>query len=310
MRTPFFLFALSLTLPTLAFANDTFNYAFDDAPLKKHAAEAAELEKLRAEGQEKPATRESLKRQFDLLGQISTAEPGWVDGYWMLGEAAFQYGNSLTNPKDRDLAREIFVKGQTATETCLKKAPDNAPCKMFLGAAMGKIASIDGIFSSLRKAETIEKLWLDVIKSEQNYPFSKGNTIQGAARYALGIFYRLVPDSIFLRVMFSANGDIDKSIKMHKESIEKDGPNACNLMMLGVSQLCSVKGKTKSEVGIEALKNFAEAKKFPVKNALAATCVNDIPELEKNPTLACGYETSRQQEEKSDEEIKKLNEKK
>ncbi|RZA27075.1 MAG: hypothetical protein EOP10_01500 [Proteobacteria bacterium] len=304
MRTPLILLALSIS--SLGIAKAPFNYAFDDAPLKKHATEAAELEKLRAEGQEKPATRESLKRQFDLLGVISQAEPEWVDGYWMLGEAAFQYGNSLTNPKDRDFARNIFVQGQKATETCLKKAPDNAPCKMFLGAAMGKIASIDGIFSSLKKAHTIEKLWLDVIESGKNYPFSKSNTIQGSARYALGIFYRLVPDSMFLNWMFDAKGDINKSIKMHKESVEEDGPNACNLMMLGVSQLCSVKGDVKSKVGLEGLNNFAEAKKLPVKNALAMTCANDIPEIEKDPTLACGYETSRQQEEKSEEEIKKL----
>jgi hypothetical protein len=297
---------LTLTVPGFGLAKAPFNYTFDDQPLKKHPAEAAEYEKIRSESQEKPATRELLKRQFELLSQLSQDEPQWVDGYWMQSEAAFQYGNSLTDPKDRDLARTIFVKGQAAGESCLKLAPENPLCKMFLGAAMGKIASIDGVFSSLKKAKTIERLWLEVIQSGKNHPLSPSNTLQGAARYALGIFYRLVPDSTILKWMFGVKGSLDKSIEMHQAALDEDGPNACNLMMLGVSQLCSAKGDAKSSLGKEALDNLAKAKMQKVNNALAMTCVSDIPEIEKTPSLACGYETSRQQEEKSDKEINKL----
>lgn len=283
------------------------NYSVNDAPFKKYLTEANEFHSLRAAGYEKPATEQSLRRQLELLEIISKAEPEWIDGYWMRGEAAFQLGNSMTNPKDMKASRAIFVKGQEATEACLKKAPDNALCKMFLGASLGKIASIDGIFSSLRRASVVEGLWLDVVKSGVDYQLNPTSTLQGSARYALGLYYRLVPDSFILKMMFGARGDIKKSVAYHKESVAADGGNSCNLMMLGVAQICAAKADVKDQQAQDGLKNLAAAKSKPVTSALAKTCANDIPKIEKDPSMACGYETSRQQEEASEEEIKKMN---
>lgn len=298
---------LALAISGLAQAKAPFNYPYNAEPLKKHPKEAAEIKALRDDGTTRPSTRQELARYFELLEKINKAEPEWIDGYWLLGEASFQYGNFLTDPKDLDLARGILVKGQTATETCLKKDSKNVLCKMFLGAAMGKIASIDGVFSSLRKAETIEKLWTDVVDSGVNYEIAPKVSLQGSARYALGMFYRLVPDSVILKWMIGTKGDIKKSIVMLEESVAEDGPNACNLLMLGVSQLCSVKGDGKSEIGKKGLQNLSKAKTHPMNSSLARTCLLDIPQIEKDTSLACGYEPSRQQEEKSDEGIKKLN---
>ncbi len=284
---------------------DNFNYKFDDAPLKKHEKQAAEWQNLREAGLNKPASEKDLRRQLTLIEEISKAEPEWIDGYWLVGEDAFQLANSLTKPEQSKEARAIFVQGQDATETCLKKAPDNPLCKLFLGAAIGKIASIDGIFSSLKKAERIETLWLQVTNSGVNYRTSPYSTLQGSTRYALGLFYRLVPDMAMIKWLFGVRGDIQKSIAFHKGAVEADGQNTCNVMMLGVSTLCAAKGDAKSKEGQDGLKLLADAKALPVVNAMTKTCAADIPKLEKDPSLACGYETSRQQDQ-SEEELKKV----
>lgn len=299
--------SLGLSVAAQGARASTFNYPFNDAPFKKYVTEATEFQALRAADAEKPASEASLRRQLLLLEIISKAEPEWIDGYWMRGEAAFHLGNSMTDPKDKKESRAIFVKGQEATEACLKKAPDNPLCKMFLGASIGKIASIDGILSSLKRASVVESLWLDVVKSGVDYRLNPNSTLQGSAKYALGLYYRLVPDSFVLKMMFGAHGDIQKSIRFHKESVEADGGNTCNLMMLAVAELCSVKGDVKSKVGEAALKDLAEAKTKPVTSAMAQTCFGDIPKIEKDPSLACGYETSGQQEGNKEEELKKLN---
>ena len=299
--------SMVLSVSAQGAAASKFNYSFNDAPFKKYATEATEFHALRAAGFEKPATEQSLRRQLELLEIISKAEPEWIDGYWMRGEAAFQLGNSMTSPKNMKESRAIFVKGQEATETCLKKAPDNPLCKMFLGASLGKISSIDGIFSSLRRASVVEGLWLEVVKSGVDYQLNPASSLQGAARYALGLYYRLVPDSFILKMMFGARGDIKKSVAFHKESVEMDGGNSCNLMMLGVSEICAAKADVKDKLTQDGLRNLADAKAKPVASALSKTCVADISKIEKDPSMACGYETSRQQEEATEEEIKKLN---
>lgn len=301
-----FLFLLLAASPLRAEAYKP--YPFDDKPLLKHAALHDEFQKLRATGQERSLTEAELKRQLELIETIARAEPDWIDGYWMVGEIAFILGNSYTNPKDLKKARAVFEKGRSWTENCLKKAPGNPLCKLMLGAAIGKIASIDGIFSSLRHAKHVEQLWLDAANSGVNHPLSPTSSLQGNTNYALGMFYRLVPDFFLMSWLFDVKGDIKKSVAFHQKSLDIDPPNACSELMLGVSLLCLGKGKAETEDGKKGMAVLARAKKLPAKNSITEICAKDIPKLEKDPSLACGYESSRQQD-TSEEEFNRQNKK-
>lgn len=283
-------------------------YPFDDKPMQKHAALADEYNKLRKAGLEKPLTEAQLKRQLELVESIANAEPDWIDGYWMVGEGAFQLGNSYTNPKDLDKAKAVFEKGRDWTEKCLKKDGSNPLCKLMLGAALGKIASINGIFSSLKQAKRVETLWLEAAGSGLNHPLSPTSTLQGNTNYALGIYYRLVPDFFLTSWLFGVKGDIRKSVEYHKKALEIDPPNPCNELMLGVSLICQGKGKATTDQGKEGLAALATAKALPATSSVTEICAKDIPKVEKDPSLACGYETSRQQD-TSEEEFNKQNKK-
>lgn len=248
-----------------------------------------------------------LKIRLEIIEKMSKSEERWVDGYWMVAEAAFQLGASYTDEKDRRYARQIFVKGEDAAEKCLKIDPNHPICKLLLGAMIGKIASLDGIYSAVKKAERLEQLWLDVIRSKYNYNLGRGLSMQGSARYALGMFYRLVPDFFLVKWLFGVRGDIKKSIEYHREALAIDSPTSCGKIMLAASLFCSVSGDLKTSEGQEAMRHLREGKHLPAKNLVTKACQNDIEKIEKDPGIACGYETARQQE-NSAEDFKKRQE--
>jgi hypothetical protein len=304
----FFTAVLLSTLVTLHHADAAPRkyevYPYDDSGFERHPELHKEWSQLREAWKGKVAPTDVLKRQMELMETLAKREPKWIDGYWIAADAFFQYGNSFKNEKDFPVARAAFVKGKDMAEQCLKMRADNPLCKFYLGANLGKIASIDGIFSSLKNAKLVEKLWTETVESPYQHRFGPNTSLQGATRYALGLFYRLVPDLRILKWVFGVKGDLSKSVAYHKEALEMDAPNVCTRTMLAVALICEGKSDFATASGKAGWQQLQEAKKLPVSSALYASCAKDLNRLEENPKLACGYETSRQQE-GSEEELKK-----
>ncbi len=241
-------------------------------------------------------SRENLERAFQILEGTLQKNPQWIDGYWLLGSVAFQWGSSYNDEKDLAYARSILSKGQVATETCLKLDPHQFLCKLFLGSTIGSIGTIDGVFSSLMKAKQVEKLWNEVKDSDFNFHFLPHISAQGSVRYGLGIFYRLVPDLIMIKWIFDVRGDLDLSIQMHRESLAMDGVNPCGTLMLAASLTCKAQGdflRKPGDEGLELLRQVGQARKDP--NLMMQICANDSQRIINESSLACGYSTAKQQ---------------
>jgi hypothetical protein len=276
-------------------------------PLRKRPDLYQEYWAIYGDGKEqKTLTREQLKRAYEITETILKSNSKWVDGYWILGSTAFQWGSSYNDEKDLPLAREIFLKGKKATETCLKIDPNQPLCKLFLGSAIGSIGSIDGILASLKNAKTVEKLWLEVLASNVNYHFYPSITMQGSVRYGLGMFYRLVPDMWLIEWLFDVRGSLDKSIKLHREGIAFDGTNACSDIMLAVSLICKAKGNRKTQLGQEGFALLDKAANSDTENLNLKLCVTDAQKVAEEPSRACGYTTTKQQD-VSEDAVKQQN---
>ena len=141
----------------------------------------------------------------------------------------------------------------------------------------------------------------DVYDSNQEYMFEDGYSLQGLQRYALGIFYRVVPDFFLLRWIFGFSGDIDKSIKMHRESLTfKAGNGPCSQLMYAVAMLCKTGGDKGEKETKTAFKVLSKLEKFKTNDESGLICVKDATKLKQKPDNACGYTKAKQQE--TDEE--------
>lgn len=306
-------FLLSIAF-VASFFTDTRSYALgeetykiykrDLAPLKKYPKLAKEFAAAMTVAESEPLSRKALRRNVSILEKVLKAHPKWLDGYWMVSGELFQLSATWDGSADLDESRKLLIKAIHYSETCLKLDPKHPLCKMGLGGSLAKVGTIDGVFASLKVASRVEDLWMDVLNSPYNYQYTKEISLQGAVRYALGIFYRLVPDVFVLKWMFGVQGDLDKSISFHRQTLSIDKkPYPCAYMMLGVSLLCRSDGVVPSADYKEGVRSLKMVAKLKPSTTTGQSCVRDAKRVLKDVDLSCGYSTSKQQEDPPPEEV-------
>lgn len=295
MRQYLFLVLVSLFCDDLR-ASEFQLYKSDLAPLSESHDGRTYLDLVRNMPQEN--IRRVYRRRLNLIKKIQPRYPDWIDGYWILSSEAFQMASTLVKPEEHKEALEIFDLGIHAANACLEKTPELVLCKMFKGANIAGAAAVRGIFSSLSQAEFVHDLWTDVVDSDLNYQLTNELTLQGSAHYALGIFYRLVPDSRWISWIFNARGNMEKSISFHRKVIEIDGPSPCGQLMLAASLLCA---NHKSHEGVSLLKN---TQALYSKDLNQKICQKGALDMLEQPDISCGYTAARQQEQEKTVSLK------
>ena len=240
---------------------------------------------------------ENLERRWSIIKEILEKEPNFVDAYWLFAETGVPYGSTFTDEKDLPKARAIFVEVKAACEKCLKIDKGNPHCTFWLGASMGKIATVDGIFASLKQGKKILDLFVEAFNSPYNYRTSSQVSFKGNISIALGVFYRVVPDSVLLSWFFDISGDIDKSIYFHKQAKDYDGIDRLdNTLYLTAALLCKSENAPDSKLTMEAKELIDYMKDQQSYTAYLDAVLAGARHLDKKPGDACGYTLARIQE--------------
>jgi hypothetical protein len=304
MRSLFSLYVFSALL--LAFplqSQDRTSYQLDVAPLQSEPDLAREFQALQEKFQVEALTNGEHERRLAILEKVAHKQPDWLDGYSLIAAESFFLGSSFTDPKDHPVARRYLVHGENRIQECLKRSPSNILCKFFKASLRAKIASIDGIFASLRYGRSVRDAWLEVVKSGLDMQFRPNVSLQGSVHYGLGLFYRLVPNFFLMDWIFHIRGNIDESIKYHRAAVKFDGDNPCYSLMLAVSLLCKVKGKANTSEYTEAMNLLNAPMPKPIDVA-QAVCVHDVPKIRGEPKKTCGYTQAKYQDEVKEEDLK------
>jgi len=294
-----FLCSLSLSLH----AADKI-YQIDIAPLQAEVELAQQYELLQAKFQNEALTTEEHQKRLAIVQEVLKKKPDWYDGYWLLAAETFFIGSSYTNPKDHALARKHLVVGEAAAVECLKRKPDYLLCRFFKASVRAKIASIDGILASLSYGKMVRKIWQDVVNSGVDFQFRPNVSLQGSAHYALGLFYRLVPNFFLMNWIFGIRGDIDESIRYHRAALKYDGSNPCYQLMLSVALFCKVKGNPKTAEFTEAMKLLEAPAQTKALDVAQAACVHDVPTIRDHPQKTCGYTQAKYQDDVKEHDLK------
>lgn len=280
----------STSFNTSASAKTFKEYEINLEPFKafpKEFAEYKELSDLIKKGQ---VDEDYFIRRMVIIEQVLKINPKWVDGLWLFTADSFQLASLIYDENLFPKAINILNRGQKTGELCLTIEAENPLCKLFLGSIIAKRGTLEGVLTALDQAERVEKLWLDVTKSEYNFQFTDNISMQGAARFGLGIFYRLVPDLAILDWLYNVRGNLDKSIEYHRISLAIDNRSLpCSNLMLGVSLVCKAGSKEKAhwEEGMKFMtiaKNVSEV--FSVNSSI---CKKDAKKLLESPQGVCEY---------------------
>lgn len=283
---------------TLSLANTSDKpykmYQADWSVLDAYPQQKLRWQELLRKGQKNGMTLDVIKARLEIIEPIVDKHQDWIDGLWMSANTHMLMGETFSsdNKEGSDEVRRHFEKAKERTDKCLVLKPDQPICKFFNAAASGKIATLDGIFASLGKGYGMHQSWMEVYNSGVEYVFNEGISLQGLTRYALGIYYRVVPDFFLLRWVYGISGDIDKSVRMHKEAVAMPGgKNACSYLMLGVSLLCRSGGDLEEEDTREGLGVLRKVPSYArnENNVSEMVCVKGAAQVSAKPSDACGY---------------------
>lgn len=291
-----------LPLPLLAASKV---YQLDTAPLLAEPELAKQFQVLQEKFQTEALTPAEHQKRMALLEEVIRKKPDWFDGYSMIAAEAFFLGSSFTDPKDHPTAHKFLEEGETNINECLKRKPENLLCKFFKASLRAKIASIDGIFASLRYGQSVRDAWLEVTRSDTDMQFRPNVSLQGSAHYGLGLFYRLVPNFFLMDWIFKIRGNIDESIRYHRAALKYDGENPCYSLMLAVSLLCKAKGSPTTPEYAEAMALLDVPAHFKPIDVAQAVCVHDVPKIRNEPKKTCGYTQAKYQDDVKEGDLKK-----
>jgi tetratricopeptide (TPR) repeat protein len=304
--TVFFL-SFSITSPSAAEAIALIKLGKFDVNVRPLFADNPQSAKAYVELQKlsdlRPLTASEHAKRLDILEVALKKRDQWLDGYWMLATDAFFLGTQYAFDENYDGAEEVLNRGLKATEKCLKAAPDHELCRFFSAALLAKVASVQGIFSSLENGQKVRDQWLEVIASGKNIFFRPNVSLQGSAYYGLGLFFRLVPDFFLVEWLWGIRGNLDRSIAYHRKAAELDASNPCANLMLAVAMMCKNGNQTDTELYSEALTFFDLAQKQSAIDISQKICIQDAPKLKENPDKTCGYTQAKYHEPASEKAI-------
>jgi tetratricopeptide (TPR) repeat protein len=217
--------------------------------------------------------------------------PNDPEAIWRKARSMYERGEvtalTMTAEQRIPVYEEISALGKRAAEL----APGYGPALHWQGTGLGRKGTAQGVFQSLWLADDIEGIWLSALKDTKTVYLAAdgGSSWPGDTYYALGQFYRLVPDWALVQLLVGTKGDIDKSISYHRLAM-KQTPNRVEIAKeLGVSLLCKGVRDNDSAATTEGRVWLGKAAKMASVKRTDTIDKEQIPVILQREADACGY---------------------
>lgn len=249
---------------------------------------------------QKLADQEKFEDANKLLMDLAKQDPNNPDVYWKIAENYYDLGERIDIEKDKAKKLEMYKQCEAWAKKGFDKNPGLADNAFWMAVGMSQQAQTNGIAATLLSDRTLAKRIEDFyVKSSQakeyHYRTDNADTIS-SAYFALGQFYRKVPDSFIVKMLMGTKGDINLSVENCRKAVKMYPKNIEYNKELGVSYLCRGDKTGNAEDMAEGKKWLEKAQQLPAENALDRIDQSDSKKLIADPSLACGYSRVQQEE--------------
>lgn len=245
-----------------------------------------------------------------LAKEQQVANPDDIDLYWHISRFLFEIGERYGR-KDKTVDKNALYKEMVEwAEKGLEKDPEHPHLWFAKGVAKGRQSTTKGVLGMLWMLKGIEQAFLKVAESGYTYKsMGTGEHLPCHAYQTLGIFYRLVPDSWFVKLLSGTRGNLDKSLDW-MEQANTCSPGRIGIMKeLAISLQCigtSRKDEESLKRGSDLLRQVLT---MPSTTDTEVIDLKHVPMLLEDPKQACGYSRDGQQE-RDEKALKKQQKKK
>ena len=206
---------------------------------------------------------------------------------------------------DKKSKMEMYNKMLLYSGDGIRAAPDRGECYFMHGLANARIATTQGVLSSLFKAKEIEKDWLMAVQKKSDFVTPDGDNLSASSNIGLGVYYRLCPSFFLLKWLFGIHGDINKSVAYCRKAYQIDPARTMIAKEYGISLI--TRGlENKNQQDIEQGKKYLQqVASLPLRldsNSVSVAHRTENIDIEhsrmllKNIKLCPGYSRDQQQE--------------
>ena len=253
------------------------------------------------------ADQEKFKESNELLMALLKTNPNHPDICWEISQNFYDMGERMDIKKDKAGKMAMYQQAEQWAMRGYKQNPNLADNSFWMAVAHSQQAQPRGIASTLINdrtlAKRIETYYLKAASAKEfHFKTANSNTV-ASANFALGQFYRKIPDSAIVGMLMGTRGDIEKSVKYGRVAVKMFPANIEYNKELGVSLLCRGDRNDDPKSTAEGKAVLNGVLKMKPEDALDRTDLADSRRLLADPSLACGYSRV-QQEEVSDSSFK------
>ena len=218
--------------------------------------------------------------------------PDDVEALWRQARNLYQRGEILAQQGASAEARmKMYKEAEVKAKRIQAIDPKHPQGWFWHGTALGRIATAQGIMSSLFMADDIEGLWLKASRMT-GYEYRSSNdssSFPGDVYFALGQFYRLCPDWTLVKMLVGTKGDIDESVRWLRKGVQFSPTRPEMAKELGVSLLCKAEKQDDAKALAEGKQWLEKARAMPSQKSTDDIDKKQIPIILSKADDACGY---------------------
>ena len=228
--------------------------------------------------------------------QQLSQRPSEAPLYWHVPRFMFEIAETFERD-DASIDKEAYYEEMlSVANRGLEKYPEDPHIRFARGVAAGRLGTTRGVLSSLWSAKGIEQDWLYTANSDLVYASIGGSEqLPCDANHALGIFYRLVPDSFIIQLLAGTRGSLAKSESFLTEANDRCPNRIATMKELAVTKICRAgkKDAEKREAGEALIHAYL---KIPAQDEKDEIDHRHGKLLLSDPGIACGYSRDGQQD--------------
>ena len=253
-------------------------------------ARATELELSVFDADDPPPAMviDRLSRAALLFERVGDLQGGVGPGYWRASRAVWLTGENLPLD-DIDGRVAVFERSLSLADRGLAANPDCAECMLWKFISMGRLRTTQGLWEGMRQVKEMADLLDRAIELNPTYRDNGDNSTLGNLHYSAAIFYRVVPDWIWLRWVLGVRGDKERALRHSRTALQLH-PNRLEYQVeVGTQLLCLGSDRDKPKLIADGRAILEEALGRPTARADERREIEFAKIMLEKPRLACGY---------------------
>lgn len=247
-----------------------------------------ELSVFDADDPEPAMVIDRLSRAALLFERVGDLQGGVGPGYWRASRAVWLTGESLPLD-DVDGRVAVFERSLAMADRGLAANPDCAECMLWKFISMGRLRTTQGLWEGMRQVKEMADLLDRAIELNPTYRDNEDNSTLGNLHYSAAIFYRVVPDWLWLRWMLGVRGDKERALRHSRAALQLH-PNRLEYQVeVGTQLLCLGSDRDQPQRIAEGRAVLEEVLGRQAARADERREIEFAKIMLEKPHLACGY---------------------